>query len=309
MDKPAYYYRQSGVVPFRQRGHQLEFLLITTRKRRRWTIPKGIVEPGLAAADSALKEAWEEAGIRGRLLPDALGVYPQQKWGGECLIEAFLLQVNEEAGIWPEAGFRKRRWFSLDEACRRVNTDHLRQLLGQIPMCLSAQGVVMMKRLILVRHAKSDWGEPGLSDFDRPLNRRGEKNAPDMGARLQARAAMPVRIISSPARRARQTALLLAESLDFQEPLLFDEDIYEAEAEELLEIIRGFDDSWQSVMLVGHNPGMTELVNLLGEGNVDNLPTCGVVGLELAVNSWQQVGTGAGQRWFYDYPKNPEPVL
>lgn len=307
MTKPAYFYRQSGVVPFRLKNNQYEILLITTRKRRRWTIPKGIVEPGLAAAASAVKEAWEEAGIRGSLLPDLLGVYQQRKWGKDCCIDVFLFQVEAEAGVWPESGFRQRRWFPVAEVHKAVDNDDLKHLLQQLPERLSGQGVAQMKKLILVRHAKSDWGMPELNDFDRPLNKRGEKNAPTMGERLQARGVIPECIYSSPARRARETARLLAETLAFEDAVVFNEDIYEAHVDDLLDIIQSFDDAWQTVMLVGHNPGMTELANLLGELKIYNLPTCGMVGLELTVSSWQKVAEGGGRSWFYDYPKNPAP--
>jgi len=131
VNKPSWFYRQSGVVPFRETNGDIELLLITTRKQQRWTIPKGIVEPGMTSSASAIKEAWEEAGIRGFLLSGPLGIYEQQKWGGICRIEVFLFQVKEQAESWPESSFRQRRWFPIVEALQAVYLDELRQLFRQ----------------------------------------------------------------------------------------------------------------------------------------------------------------------------------
>ena len=167
-----------------------------------------------------------------------------------------------------------------------------------------------MKRLILLRHAKSDWGTPGLKDFERPLNKRGEKNAPEMGKRLRKRGFKPERIISSPARRARDTARLLARQLTILESgVVFKDAIYEADTDALLETIQCIPQDLGCVMLVGHNPGMTELANLLGKFGIANLPTCAVVGLELEIKNWKKITPGCGRLWFYDYPKNPEVLL
>jgi phosphohistidine phosphatase len=129
--KPAWYYRQSGVIPFREQDDNLEILLVTTRKQQHWTIPKGIVEPGLTAAESASKEAWEEAGVRGFLLPFPLGIYQQQKWDGICQIEVFLFQVDVEAARWPESGLRQRQWFSIADALEAAHNQELRQLMRE----------------------------------------------------------------------------------------------------------------------------------------------------------------------------------
>lgn len=137
MKKPSWYYRQSGVIPFREQDDNLEILLITTRQQQHWTIPKGIVEPGLTSAASAIKEAWEEAGIRGFLLPFPLGSYQQEKWAGSCQIEVFLFQVDVEAERWPESGLRQRCWFSIAAALDAVRNDELRQLLREGVMKLA----------------------------------------------------------------------------------------------------------------------------------------------------------------------------
>jgi phosphohistidine phosphatase len=163
-----------------------------------------------------------------------------------------------------------------------------------------------MKRLILLRHAKSDWGDPDLDDIDRPLNQRGEKNAPVIGERLRKLGIKPERIISSPARRARDTARLLAGQLTLPEiDVLLADRIYEADTAALLETVAGIHQELECVMLVGHNPGLTELANLLGRLGIANLPTCAAVGLELEIKNWQKIAPGCGRLWFYDYPKNP----
>jgi phosphohistidine phosphatase len=163
-----------------------------------------------------------------------------------------------------------------------------------------------MKRLTLVRHAKSSWKDPGRADFDRPLSKRGKQDAPRMGERLAARGQRPDLILSSPARRARKTAKEIARKIGLpSERLVLEEKIYEAEPEALLEVVQSLDDRWENVMLVGHNPGLTDLGNLLADCEIANIPTCGVLCLDFAAAAWHNVAHGAGTLVFYDYPKKP----
>lgn len=163
-----------------------------------------------------------------------------------------------------------------------------------------------MKRLTLVRHAKSSWKDVELADFDRPLNKRGKGDAPRMGERLARRGLHPDLLLSSPARRARQTAEAIAAQLRLDPTVLrFSAPIYEADPEALLELIRGCEERWQHLLLVGHNPGLTELGNLLADCGIDNLPTCALLVIDFEVSSWRQVAPGAGALLLYDYPKNP----
>ncbi|MEO5346381.1 MAG: NUDIX hydrolase [Magnetococcus sp. YQC-9] len=134
---PAYYFRQSAVIPIRGEGESLQVLLISSRSRSRWIIPKGIVEPNLSPADSAAKEAFEEAGIRGRVHPEALGVYDYPKWGGTCVAEVFVMRVDEVMDRWMES-FRERVWLSLEEAIVRVQEEKLREIMGKVPDFLAA---------------------------------------------------------------------------------------------------------------------------------------------------------------------------
>ena len=160
-----------------------------------------------------------------------------------------------------------------------------------------------MKYLSLLRHAKSSWKDPGLDDFDRPLSNRGKANAPMMGKHMAARGIKPEAIISSPAVRARCTAEILAKELHFDHlVLLFDPRIYEADGEMLLDFVRNLKETWQDVVMVGHNPGFTELANLLAPCSIDNIVTCGVVRLEFPFDSWQEITAMSGRLQFYDHP-------
>lgn len=161
-----------------------------------------------------------------------------------------------------------------------------------------------MKRLILCRHAKSSWKDITLEDIDRPLNKRGKNDAPEMGRRLAKSGIKPDAIVSSPAKRARKTARQLARMLGFKKKnVIILDKIYAASVEELLDIIRRFDDAADLVILVGHNPETTILANILGGLDIDNVPTCGVVALDFAVDSWQDIGKTEGSLVFFDYPK------
>lgn len=128
----SWMYDQAGVIPYRRVRGELEVLLITSRRGRHWVIPKGIIEPHLEARDSAVQEAYEEAGVRGSLRPDALGEYAYRKWGGICHVQVYLMRVEEELSDWPESHFRTRRWVSLEEALRIINQEGLRRLLRHI---------------------------------------------------------------------------------------------------------------------------------------------------------------------------------
>lgn len=131
-DKPAWFYTQSAAVPVRPAPFGFEVLLVTNRSRTRWIVPKGIVEPDLTPAESAAKEAWEEAGVRGTLAPEPIGAYRYEKWGGTCEVEVFLLWVDEVAEDWPEDE-RRRRWLGAKKAARTVDEPGLREILRRVP--------------------------------------------------------------------------------------------------------------------------------------------------------------------------------
>ncbi len=161
-----------------------------------------------------------------------------------------------------------------------------------------------MKTLMIVRHAKSSW-EQSLGDFDRPLNDRGFNSAPTMGQRLKAKAILPDLILSSPALRALTTARLIAQEIDYAESdIETNLKIYEATTQDLVDIVRSLDDAHQFVMMVGHNPGFTDLNNYLTQEFISNMSTCGMSCLNLEIDSWCHLEKRKGAQVFYDFPKN-----
>jgi len=161
----------------------------------------------------------------------------------------------------------------------------------------------MPKKLYVVRHAKSDWSHEGMSDFDRPLNERGMRNAPFMADRFAEAAHAIDFILTSPANRAITTAGFFKRRLGLSEEQWDTERrIYEADANRLLSIVNGLDDASTSVMLVGHNPGLSSLVNLLtGEWVV--MSTCSIAEIEVPFNSWSMVSAGTCNLLSFDFPK------
>ena len=135
-------YRQSGVVPYRYEQNELKILLITSRHRKRWIIPKGIVDYGFSPQESAEKEAYEEAGIKGNIDPRKIGKYQFQKWGGQVTVKVFLFMVTDELDSWPESSFRQKKWVSVEEAEQLVDLEGLRKILQNLPSVLKKRGVL-----------------------------------------------------------------------------------------------------------------------------------------------------------------------
>lgn len=155
------------------------------------------------------------------------------------------------------------------------------------------------RQLFLIRHAKSSWKDETLADIVRPLNRRGNRDAPEMGQRLLARGIRPQVIATSPAVRAHTTANIIAEQLQFEGTFVVDSELYGASPDEVLGMIRKLDPEVHCAIFVGHNPGLTELANVWADEEIDNVPTCGIVAVQLA--DWC-VPTD-GQLVDFDYPK------
>ena len=166
----------------------------------------------------------------------------------------------------------------------------------------------MMKTLYLIRHAKSSWDDPLQDDFDRPLNKRGMKDAPRMGKRLQEMDIHPDMLLSSPAERALSTCMLIAEKIGYSARNIHtDQRLYHAGEDQLLAVVHGFHDGNDEIMIFAHNPGLTDFANRLNHDLVtDNIPTCGVVALQFAVNSWKEVVWEKGKLLFFDFPKNTQ---
>jgi 8-oxo-dGTP pyrophosphatase MutT (NUDIX family) len=129
MKKTMMNIRQSGVIPYRPTEDGVEILLITSSNGKQWIIPKGMIEFWLTPARSAAKEAWEEAGVIGRVITPSVGRYTAFKWGYVCLIEVFLMHVESELQYYPEMDQRQREWMSFDRAIARVKNEELKQLL------------------------------------------------------------------------------------------------------------------------------------------------------------------------------------
>lgn len=153
--------------------------------------------------------------------------------------------------------------------------------------------------LLLVRHAKSCWKDESLADIDRPLNKRGLRNAPEMGQRLQQRSLVPDAIVSSPAVRALTTARMMAAEMEFRNEILVDKELYAAAPADVLDVVRSIDDSVRIAMIVGHNPTLTELADHFSDEEIENVPTCGIVMLSLT--DWKQ--PQAAKFMDMDYPK------
>lgn len=161
-----------------------------------------------------------------------------------------------------------------------------------------------MKTLVIVRHGKSSWDDPFLSDHQRPLAKRGLRDAPKMGVRLAEWGPPVDRVISSSAVRALATAELVTSEMGLPwDEILVEDDLYHATEIEMLELIQEQEDYLDGLMLFGHNPGMTYLVNDLSDLDLDNLPTCGVVILQFEVESWSEIGDVIASSAEFDYPK------
>ncbi len=161
-----------------------------------------------------------------------------------------------------------------------------------------------MKTLILVRHAKSDWGNPSLSDFDRPLNERGKRDAPVMAKRLLDRKIKIDQFIASPAKRAAKTAKYFAEAFDFKKDKIdFKEKLYMADSSTFYSIIEKTSDKHETIALFSHNFGITDFANVLTSTSIDNIPTCGVFALTADCEKWSDFKDAKKAFLFFDYPK------
>jgi phosphohistidine phosphatase len=165
-----------------------------------------------------------------------------------------------------------------------------------------------MKTLYLVRHAKSSWADPALADQDRPLNKRGLRDAPAMGQKLAVHQVRVDALWTSPARRAVETARCFAKALQFpRKEIELRDRLYTSAIEDLLLEIRSCPDEVKRLLMVGHNPVTTEFANfLIGDDcdtEIELIPTCGIVALEFSCSSWQKIRENEGKLLFFDYPK------
>lgn len=162
-----------------------------------------------------------------------------------------------------------------------------------------------MKSVLIVRHAKSSWGDLTLPDFDRPLNDRGKKDAPEMATRIHDRKISIDTFISSPAKRARKTAAIFAEEYGLSKSdLVLIQELYEAGPEVFFEVIAAAPEKANTIAIFSHNPGISEFVNMLTTTRIDDMPTCGVFAVQAEIKSWQEFRNATKEFLFFDYPKN-----
>jgi Phosphohistidine phosphatase SixA len=160
-----------------------------------------------------------------------------------------------------------------------------------------------MKKLYLMRHAKSSWDNTELQDFDRPLNKHGRKDTHLMAEFLQTQQITLDLILSSPAKRAITTANILAEALHIPvKQISSDQRIYEAGVETLLEVLADIDSAHQHVLLLGHDPGLSWLAAYLGNEEHVSLPTCGIYGLQVKAESWKSLNKAEIKKLFFEFP-------
>ena len=161
-----------------------------------------------------------------------------------------------------------------------------------------------MRTLYLVRHAKSSWKYPDLDDFERPLNKRGRKNAPFMGKVLKKLRVAPNLVISSPANRTATTARIIAGVINYPlENIRYTAALYESREKALIHVVKQIDDSVNRAMVVGHNPTINGLANYIGDQPVGNIPTCGVFCVLLDISSWAKISEHCGKLKFFEFPK------
>lgn len=127
------FFNQSGVIPYRIINGKIEILLITSRSKKKWIIPKGLIENGLSEKESAANEALEEAGVEGFIHSTKIGTYKVEKWNGQCNVQVYLMCVEKIHESWLEAYLRKRKWFSINEISETVKREKLREIILSVP--------------------------------------------------------------------------------------------------------------------------------------------------------------------------------
>lgn len=165
-----------------------------------------------------------------------------------------------------------------------------------------------MKTIYLIRHAKSDWSEADLSDFDRGLNKRGKKDLPFMANRLKKYKIKPDLILSSPANRAKLTAQEIANTIGYKKDNIFFEDsLYDSSYTTYAYLLDSLEDKLNSIFIVAHNPTLSDAAERLSGAIIGNMPTCSIICIEFDVESFREIQEGSGKILFFDYPKKHHP--
>lgn len=162
-----------------------------------------------------------------------------------------------------------------------------------------------MKSVLVIRHAKSSWDDPGQPDYDRPLNERGKLDAPAMAKRLLDKSITIDAFISSPAKRARKTASLFAAEYKYdKDKLILVPELYHADPHNFFAVIAKAPAEADTIAVFSHNPGITEFVNMLTDIRIDDMPTCAIYGVKAAIQHWAAFQEAAKTFWLFDYPKS-----
>ena len=161
-----------------------------------------------------------------------------------------------------------------------------------------------MKILLLIRHAKSSWDDASISDFDRPLNGRGKRDAPVMAHRLLEKKIKIDAFISSPAKRARKTATIFSnEYKGGKDRVILKSELYLAGEEAFYGVISKMDNKYESIAIFSHNPGLTDFANQLTDTRTDNIPTSGIFAVKADCKKWREFKMAKKEFMFLDYPK------
>src|SRR2546425_2975919 len=145
-----------------------------------------------------------------------------------------------------------------------------------------------MKSVLVLRHAKSSWKQPDLADHDRPLNKRGKRDAPLMGRLLKKEDLVPEIIISSTAKRARSTAEAVANASGYKGEIVFDKSLYAAGTDAYLSVMHDLSNEYARVLIIGHNPSLEELLEML-TGEIHLMPSCSLAHVKLRVDKWSEI--------------------
>lgn len=161
-----------------------------------------------------------------------------------------------------------------------------------------------MKQLFVIRHAKSSWKNISLADYERPLNKRGMRNIPEMADFLTSRYDKIDTFVSSHAVRAHETAKGIATGFGYPtDNIHIDESLYHAGPIQIMGVVKSLSDKHHSAAIFGHNPGFTDFVNALTGSMIDNVPTCGVAVIDLPIKKWSKAAFGNGDLALFTYPK------
>jgi phosphohistidine phosphatase len=164
-----------------------------------------------------------------------------------------------------------------------------------------------MKTIVLIRHAKSDWSDLTLSDFERPLNQRGIEDAPIMADVVFCTGVKPHLMISSPAVRASATADIFATAFGYKkDKIVYAPEVYHKGATEIIDLLSRTDSKYSSIFLFGHNPYITSMASYFTSIQFGEVPTCGAVGIDFGIKKWETITKKIGKLRFFEYPQKGE---